>query len=889
MSGDTSGPELPPAPRIWRFGVVEFDDGRRELRVDGQSCAIEAKPLAVLQELLCQRGAVVTKDELMAALWPGAAAEQSLTTAISKLRAALGAHGWSIVRAVRGKGYQIGVPIAVRTSPGQLACTFVCRPGETVPERPHWVLDHSLGAGAANDVWLARHRKTGECRVFKFALSASRLEALKREVALSRILHAALGDRPDFVRIGEWCFDAEPFCIESPFGGPALPDWVAGLGGVEVLPLAERVRLVAQVARTVAAAHDVGVLHRDIKPSNILVAGNGEVLRLVDFGSGRLTEAARPTGVTISGIGLDGTGSGAPGGTWHYVAPEILAGGPATMAADVYALGILLYQLAAGDLDRPLAAGWETDIADPVLCTDVADAAMGDPARRLTSAARLADRLDALDERRALRAAEERAAEEREHLLRTAELRRLEALASGQRAAHAVQLARRTQAALLALLVLLGVSTASFLYARQQGHAATAQRDRAHQIAGAASEAVSGLVNGMAQDLRDRAGLPLDVIQTLLGGAETIVGRLARFAPEEPDLQRLRARASAEFADTYLHRGDLPGALDAAQRAADLQKALLLRQPNNTVLRRELSQSLRWIGDVRLKQHDFFAALAAYTAVVDIMTRLAAGDPTSADFQQRLARAEEAVGDVQLAQARNEVALATYRRADDIAVQGLAAHPDDPGWQLDRSQTQEKIGDALDAADNRSGALAAYQTDLAIRRRLVLLDPGNARWLRDVAVADGDVADELKALGSPAEALALYRAGAEIYRGLAASDPANTQYQDDVADNCNDMGTTEAALGQRDGAIRTFQTGIAVMQLLVLKSPTDAGFQQQLLALQTNFARTVLTGSDMAAASPSVTGAFRPATGVAGANSSDTVLANSLAQTHEPAQEASAH
>ena len=886
MTGDTSGPDLPPGPRIWRIGHAEFDEGRRELRVDGQPCAVEARPLAVLYELLLQRGAVVTKDELMAALWPGTAAKQSLTTAVSKLRVALGAQGWSIVRAVRGKGYQIGVPIAVRTSPEQLACAFVGRPGEMVPDRPHWVLDRALGAGSARDVWLARHSKTGERRVFKFAASAARLEALKREVALSRILHAALGERPDLVPIRDWRFDAEPFCIESLFGGPTLPEWAAGLGGLRVLPLAERVRLVALVARTVAAAHDVGVLHRDIKPSNILVGGNGEGPRLVDFGSGRLTEAARLAGVTISGLGIDDAGSDAPGGTWRYVAPEILAGGPATIAADVYALGILLYQMAAGDLDRSLAAGWETDIDDPVLRADVADAAMGDPARRLSSAALLADRLDTLDERRVQRAAEERAAEEHEHLLRTSELRRLEAVASGQRAVHAVQLARRTRAVSLVLLVLLGVSTGSLLYARQQGEAAAAQRDRAHQIAGAAREAVSSLVNGMAQDLRDKAGMPLDVVQTLLGGAESIVANLALVTPDDPDLQRLRGRATAEFADTYLHRGDLPRALDAAQRAVDLQRVLLLQQPADAVLQRELTQSLRWIGDVRLKQHDFTAALAAYTEAAEIMTRLVSADPANSDFLQRLTRAEEAIGDVQLAQGGNEAALATYRKADDLAARGLAAHPDDAGWGLDHSQTLEKIGDALEALDDRRGALAAYQADLAIRTRLVSLDAHNTRWSRDLAVANADVADELKALGNPGEALASYRSAAGIYRALAASDPENTQYQGDLADNCNDTGNAEAALGDRAGAIRTFQAGIAIIQLLILKSPSDIGFQQQLLALRTNLAKTLLSSGDLAAASTPVTEAFSLATSLAATHPSDTLLADGLAQARKLAQEA---
>src|SRR5262249_42021336 len=74
-----------------------------------------------------------------------------------------------------------------------------------------------------------------------------------------------------------------------------------------------------------------------------------------------------------------------------------------TAAADVYALGVMLYQLAIGDFRRPLAPGWEAQIDDPLLREDIADAACGDPAKRLNSAAALAERLLSLEQRRAKR------------------------------------------------------------------------------------------------------------------------------------------------------------------------------------------------------------------------------------------------------------------------------------------------------------------------------------------------------------------------------------------------------------------------------------------------------------------------------------------------------
>jgi tetratricopeptide (TPR) repeat protein len=104
--------------------------------------------------------------------------------------------------------------------------------------------------------------------------------------------------------------------------------------------------------------------------------------------------------------------NGVKSGTLLYMAPEVISGGPPTVAADMYALGILLYQMVVGDLNRPLTAGWEKDVSDPVLREDIAAAADGTAALRLAAAATLADRLQTLTERRARRNENERRAAE---------------------------------------------------------------------------------------------------------------------------------------------------------------------------------------------------------------------------------------------------------------------------------------------------------------------------------------------------------------------------------------------------------------------------------------------------------------------------------------------
>src|SRR5262249_21389318 len=157
------------------------------------------------------------------------------------------------------------------------------------------------------------------------------------------------------------------------------------------IPLERRIALLSEIARAVDAAHSVDVLHKDVKPANVLIDSRADgtpQVRVADFGSASLLEEARLNMLGITNLGFTAT-LGQPAElpvTIIYVAPEVMAGELPTRASDVYALGVLLYQLVIGDFRRPLAAGWEHDVADPVLRQDIADAAAGDPARRIQTA-----------------------------------------------------------------------------------------------------------------------------------------------------------------------------------------------------------------------------------------------------------------------------------------------------------------------------------------------------------------------------------------------------------------------------------------------------------------------------------------------------------------------
>ncbi len=289
--------------------------------------------------------------------------------------------------------------------------------GQPVPNRAGWLLESKLGEGGFGEVWLARQERLGESRAFKFCFDAVRLRSLKRELALFRLMREALGERKDIAKLYDVKLDEPPYFLESEYtSGGSLVEWGERAGGIGMVPLAQRLEIVAVVAEAVDAAHSVGVLHKDLKPSNILIdtAGGKAQPKLADFGIGALAEASgwEKPGMMFTGITMmsDATNTYQTG-TPLYRPPESLAGQAFTTQGDVYALGVILYQMAIGNLRKPLAPGWERDVKDPLMREDIREAVEGDPTHRLSDAKTLAERIRHLDERRSRAEAKHRQAE----------------------------------------------------------------------------------------------------------------------------------------------------------------------------------------------------------------------------------------------------------------------------------------------------------------------------------------------------------------------------------------------------------------------------------------------------------------------------------------------
>jgi serine/threonine-protein kinase len=129
-------------------------------------------------------------------------------------------------------------------------------------------------------------------------------------------------------------------------------EYVEGMPLAEIIPdggmAPEQVaRYAAQIAGALAFAHEQGIIHGDLKGSNILVTPEGNI-KLLDFGLGRRIPRSGMAQVTTSCLTL--TEAGATAGTLPYLAPEVLRGNPTSLQSDIWALGVLFYQMALGEL-----------------------------------------------------------------------------------------------------------------------------------------------------------------------------------------------------------------------------------------------------------------------------------------------------------------------------------------------------------------------------------------------------------------------------------------------------------------------------------------------------------------------------------------------------------
>lgn len=588
-----------------RSGLLSWPGGELDLRSaqvrrGGVLLGLDRSSFEVLLALLVRAGQVLSKDDLLDAAWPGrVVSENSLAKAISRLRRELGEEAAAPLQSVHGYGYRWAGEVRWRSGeqPSAVDQQRDALADETrwvgmpVPMRPGWTCRRILGRSDHHLALLAESDQGDPPRALKLGLGEEGLRQVRREVALHRYLASVGRPPPGLAPALGWQLEQVPVFVEYPyFEEGDLWRWMS-VHGVAA-GLGNRLALLAQVADTLGELHAAGVVHQGLGPENILLCADptrpeGWRTALTDLGGGYAFPApSRHVSPADADVLHAESPATAPGAELPvYAAPEVVGGALPTQRSDLYALGVLLYQMVVGDLRRPLAPGWEVDVDDPVLREDIGALTALRPEDRHLGALQLAQGLRALCERR-----------QRRLEARLAESRQREFEARLQRQQRRLRQWGVATAALLAGLALAGWTGALALEAR-------ADEQRRYQEA----QAVLGFLTG---DLLTRAdpyqGGDREVsLREALDSAATRIDERLGASPE------VAAAVHDAIAGAYRGWGDFARAAEHRQQSL----ALVLGASGPPPV--DLADRQREICDLERKAGALDRALAACTAAAE--------------------------------------------------------------------------------------------------------------------------------------------------------------------------------------------------------------------------------------------------------------------------------
>ncbi len=276
----------------------------------------------------------------------------------------------------------------------------IYQPGQRID---HYEIIRLLGRGGASHVYLAQDRRALQEVVLKFPhddlIGGGAIFArYRREAAIGRRL-----SHPHIQRhLNRGEERSTEYLVLEYLRGQTLRA-VMKKQAPALLPAGEVLHILLQVGDALAYAHEHGVIHRDIKPENILLLENGDI-KVCDFGIALLAGERRGRW----------RGFSSPIGTPDYMAPELLWGEPGSVQSDIYAVGVVLYELLCGRTPFEEHDGFElitrhishdppgilesNPTLSPALATVIMRAIRRDPGRRYVSMRDLLHDLSHLDE-----------------------------------------------------------------------------------------------------------------------------------------------------------------------------------------------------------------------------------------------------------------------------------------------------------------------------------------------------------------------------------------------------------------------------------------------------------------------------------------------------------
>ncbi len=613
--------------------------------------------------------------------------------------------------------------------------------------------------------------------------------------------------------------------------GRSLDRFVADRG----LPWRDRLALFVQICRAVNFAHQRGVIHRDLKPSNVLVDEDGEP-HVLDFGLARPAVANGEAAMTATGQ---------VAGTLPYMSPEQARGLPDAIdvRSDVYSLGVMLYELLAGEYPYPV----EGDTIRVLRHIAETPPALID--RIGTDLGTIVFKALAKEREERYQTAGELAADLERHLAgEPIEARRGSGWYVLRKTLYRYRVASAVGAAFLLIIVAgLAVSLTFWRQAATERDAARAARTVAEQQSREAKRQAE-LARAAEARARKRFGQVRDLAHVFIYQLDPKLATLPGSAPlrrfiVEKGLKYLDALA-AEASDDLRFQGDLAGAyvtigdvqgdlitsnlgeLDNAlasyRKAIDILDGVRAVEPQAVGPRRTALLAWLKIGDTLDSLGRTEEMRDAYRQALALGEQLAAEVPADAFVRDQLAAAHSRMSWALQTGGDLPGALEHIRRAMRLHEKALAGDPDDP-WLAQRlAANYSRLGQLQLAQGLPDQALASQRRFLELSERFVAAMPQHSYGRRCVAIAHQWIGITQADRGDHAAALASYERALAALRALHKDDPANDLVRTDIAETLIRASESRVAAGRPAAARTDLLAALEALDPLVRTGSTHA-------------------------------------------------------------------
>ncbi len=672
-----------------------------------------------------------------------------------------------------------------------------------------------IGHGGMGVVFLARraddqYEKNVAIKLARLGVAGDWVE---RRFRAERQIVASL-DHPHIARLidGGATTDGRAYLVMEYVEGEPLGRWCDAHG----LGTRERLGIFLDVCAAVAYAHQHLVVHRDLKPANILVTPEGAV-KLLDFGIAKLI------GPEVTGEPAERTGTLLRLLTPDYASPEQIRGEAISTSSDVYALGIVLYELLTGSkpyrvTDRSPAELIETicetdpprpsSVARPPLAkelagdldTIIATALRKEAARRYASVGALADDI-------------------RRHLSGLPVEARTDAF--GYRAGRFV---RRHRAPVFAAILVVAALAGGLVMTLREARRARAAEARAER---------------RFQDVRRLANVFLfeihDQIRELPGSTaarQTLVKRALEYLDS---LSRERERDGAltlELASAYQRVGDVqgnpyqPNLGDSRGAAASYRKEIALLQPLAAAGGLEAKDALAkaWfsLGGLEVTTGERKAAVTMSQKGLELVRELSAAAPGDAARSKKLAMGLRFHAFSLMSAGRGPEASTLLTEQAVLLRRLRAAAPQDRQILREIGQNRYLTGSVLFQTGDAAGARAAFTESIDAWRTLVAENPASPDLRRGLLWA---LTDDAQVLGGPEDlraGLERFREARDVAESLVQSDPRNTDARLGLAMAEINVGTRLRDLANSGETGSHWSKARALLEPIVAADPSNS-------------------------------------------------------------------